>query len=34
MKAPTQRASTKQALLIAMLQAPLCATMDEIIAAT
>ena len=33
-KTPTPRAGTKQALLIAMLQAPEGATMDEIIAAT
>lgn len=33
-KAPTPRTGTKQALLIAMLQAPDGATMDEIIAAT
>lgn len=33
-KAPTPRAGTKQALLIAMLQAPGGATMEEIIAAT
>jgi hypothetical protein len=33
-KPPTQRAGTKQALLIAMLQAPDGATMEEIVAAT
>jgi hypothetical protein len=33
-KPPTQRAGTKQALLIKMLQAPTGATMDEIVAAT
>lgn len=33
-KPPTQRAGTKQAMLIAMLQAPAGATMDEITAAT
>ncbi len=33
-KAPTQRAGTKQAMLITMLQAPDGATMDEIVAAT
>lgn len=34
LKPPTQRAGTKQAMLIAMLQAPEGATMNEIIAAT
>ena len=33
-KPPTQRAGTKQAMLIALLQAPEGATMDEIVAAT
>jgi len=33
-KSPTQRAGTKQAMLIAMLQAPTGATMEEIVAAT
>jgi hypothetical protein len=33
-KQPTQREGTKQAMLIAMLQAPTGATMEEIVAAT
>ena len=33
-KPPTQRAGTKQAMLITMLQAPAGATMEEVVAAT